>query len=242
MAYKILTFDGGGICGLFTAAVLDRLVAAHPRLLDEVDLLAGTSTGGIIALALAAGKKPKDLVRLYRDEGKRIFDDSWLDDLLDLGKIAGADYDNCELKEYILSRELGGTTLGLQKRVLIPAFDLDAPAATDRVPPRPRMWKPKFFHNFPGPGTDEKEKAVDVAMRTSAAPTFFLVRRLHRRRRGREQPRHGRPRAGARPGDGRAEDRGRGPPLTGTGTDPIHMRATSTTGATPSGRSRSPSS
>jgi hypothetical protein len=35
------------------------------------------------------------------------------------------------------------------------------------------MWKPKFFHNFKGADSDGREKIADVALRTSAAPTYF---------------------------------------------------------------------
>ncbi|MFN0133370.1 MAG: patatin-like phospholipase family protein [Phycisphaerales bacterium] len=169
MAYKVITFDGGGICGLFSAALLDRLAAEVPGLVDDADLLAGTSTGGIIALCLAAGKKPADLVRLYGDNGRKIFDDSWFDNVLDLGTAIGADYDNSQLKK-LLTRELGAVTLSkLGKRVLVPTFDLCAEASGDR----PMTWKPKFFHNFPGNDSDGAELAVDIALRTSAAPTYF---------------------------------------------------------------------
>lgn len=167
--YRILSFDGGGIKGLFTSVVIKRLTVEYPRLLENVDLLAGTSTGGIIAIALAAGKSPDDLIALYSEEADRIFDDSFWDDLVDLGNAIGADYDNKKLKR-LLKRELGEKRLrDLRRRVLIPAFDLDAPAKGKR----PRMWKPKFFHNFPGSDSDGGEQAVDVALRTSAAPTYF---------------------------------------------------------------------
>ena len=49
-----------------------------------------------------------------------------------------------------------------------PAFGPDNPAPL-------RTWKPKFFHNFPGPDSDGKELVVDVALRTAAAPSFFPV-------------------------------------------------------------------
>jgi hypothetical protein len=59
---------------------------------------------------------------------------------------------------------------------LIPAFDLDnsQDPETDRhAADYVRSWKPKFFHNFPGPDSDGEQLVADVAMRTSAAPTFF---------------------------------------------------------------------
>lgn len=167
--YRIISLDGGGIRGLVTLAILKRLEAEVPTLLSNTTLLAGTSTGGIIALGLAAGKSVDDLISLYQDQGGKIFDDSWFDDLRDLGGIAGADYDQGNLGK-ILKNIFGTTTLGdLEKRVLIPSFDLDNEAASDEK----RTWNPKFFHNFPGEDTDAKELVVDVALDTSAAPTYF---------------------------------------------------------------------
>jgi patatin-like phospholipase/acyl hydrolase len=167
--YRILSLDGGGIKGLLSATLLTRLLERRPTLIERTDLIAGTSTGGILALGLAVGLAPEALARLYRERADRIFDDSFWDDLIDLGKAVGADYSNRKLRRE-LKRHFGDRTLGdLDKRVLIPAFDLDAPATATR----PRAWKPKFFHNFPGEDSDQAETVVDVALRTSAAPTYF---------------------------------------------------------------------
>lgn len=169
-AYHILSLDGGGIRGLYTAVLLQRLARAVPGFIQGADLLAGTSTGGLIALGLASGLRPADLVRLYRTKAGKIFDDSWLDDLMDLGRLRGAEYDNKNLKD-VLQRLLGPRKKlkHLTKRVVIATFDLDNQGESGKV----RMWKPKFFHNFPGPDSDGDELVVDVAMRTSAAPTYF---------------------------------------------------------------------
>jgi patatin-like phospholipase/acyl hydrolase len=167
--YRILSFDGGGIRGLVTLAILKRLEAQVPGLIRDADLLSGTSTGGIIALGLAAGKSVDELIALYRDHGKAIFDDSWFDDLRDLGGIGGADYDQRNLRR-ILTREFGDLKLkNLGKRVLVPTFDLDNEAAHESK----RTWGPKFFHNFAGRDSDGDARVVDVALSTSAAPTFF---------------------------------------------------------------------
>jgi len=169
-AYRILSLDGGGIRGLYTAVLLDRLSDAMPDFLPKVDLFAGTSTGGIIALGLAAGLSPGHLVALYRDQARRIFDDSWLDDLKDLGRLRGAEYTNKSLKRELVRLFGAGKKLSqLGKRVLVPAFDLDNEGTAGQV----RRWKPKFFHNFPGPDSDGGQLVVDVALRTSAAPTYF---------------------------------------------------------------------
>ena len=53
--YNILSLDGGGVRGIFTACVLARLNQEHPGFLSCFDLIAGTSTGSILALCLARG-------------------------------------------------------------------------------------------------------------------------------------------------------------------------------------------
>lgn len=71
--YRIVSFDGGGIRGLLTTTVLERLDVALPGWLDRAQLLAGNSTGGIIALGLASGLSAASLSRLYYDKGPVIF-------------------------------------------------------------------------------------------------------------------------------------------------------------------------
>jgi patatin-like phospholipase/acyl hydrolase len=169
MAYRIMTFDGGGVRGVYTAVLLQRLADEVPALLEQTDLLAGTSTGGIIALGLASGRTPADLVDLYQNNAAKIFDTSWLHELADLHGLAGAEYDNSNLAA-ILKTLFGSMRLDeLGKKVLVPSFQLDnqAPQAGRR------KWKPKFFHNFSGPDSDGSELVVDVALRTSAAPVYF---------------------------------------------------------------------
>lgn len=54
--FQILSLDGGGLRGIFTAAVLAHLEEDHGvRIADHFDLIAGTSTGGIIALGVLHG-------------------------------------------------------------------------------------------------------------------------------------------------------------------------------------------
>lgn len=169
--YRILSLDGGGIRGIVSVVLLQRLEAEPGlrRWLGRTRLVAGTSTGGLIALGLASGVGLATLRDLYETRGRAIFDDSWLDDLRDLGRIAGAEYDSDHLARE-LRRIFGTATLGdLRKRVLVPAFDLDNAA---RLASR-RTWKPKLFHNFPGPDSDASALAWKVGLYTSAAPTYF---------------------------------------------------------------------
>jgi len=174
VAYRILSLDGGGIRGVFTTELLSRLERLTP-FLGSVDLYAGTSTGGIIALGLAAGLAPDELTSLYLTVGPEIFPESHLGALAILGKVVAAPYDNGALKHALadIFGRRGLHTLGdLRRRVLIPTFDLDSSEGPGNKP-GPPTWKPKFFHNYPGPGSDAAEEIVDVALRTSAAPTYF---------------------------------------------------------------------
>lgn len=165
--YRILSMDGGGIRGLLTLQVLKRLIAKRPTLLSEVDLFAGTSTGGLIALGLAHGLSIDTLEGLYLKHGAAIFKDTLWDDIKDLGQLIGADY-SLDTLLTICKKQFGATTLGqLKRRVVVSAFDLDDPSAV------PRRWKPKFFHNLGGVDSDDAFLACDAAVATSAAPTYF---------------------------------------------------------------------
>ena len=177
MPYRVLSLDGGGIRGVYTARLLSHLERRVPGALGRADLFAGTSTGGIIALGLAAGLGPDRLVDLYRQLGPQIFHAGLLRAIGDADGLLGARYRQGALRaglEQVFERERGLRRLAdLPRRVLIPAFDLDDGAYARRDPRRPRAWKPKFFHNFPGPDSDGAEEIVAVALRTSAAPSFF---------------------------------------------------------------------
>jgi len=163
--YRILSLDGGGIRGLLSVVILQELEKKVPGWLDKVDLLAGTSTGGIVALGLARGLTLGDLRQLYYEKGPLIFEDSLWDDVRDLFGFIGAEYGTENLR-HELRRVLQDITLGeLKRKVLISAFDMHDPELG--------TWKPKFFHNFDGPDSDGDALAYEVALYTSAAPTYF---------------------------------------------------------------------
>lgn len=167
--YRVVSIDGGGIRGLVTTILLQKIIATPglENFLDSIDLVAGTSTGGLLALGIADQINLAQIRDLYVEKGPKIFDDSWLDDLVDLGKLRGADYDTKPLRRE-LQNLFGDATLGqLRKRVLITTFDLD------NEDPVNRTWKPKLFHNFPGLSNDRASRVVDVGLYTSAAPTYF---------------------------------------------------------------------
>src|SRR6516162_4279930 len=97
--FKVLAIDGGGIRGIIPALILVAIEERTKRPISDLfDMLAGTSTGGIIALGMAkpgADGKPdksaRDIVTLYETEGDNIFPRS-LRGVLHLEALAGARY------------------------------------------------------------------------------------------------------------------------------------------------------
>jgi patatin-like phospholipase/acyl hydrolase len=164
---RIISIDGGGVRGIIPTIVLQRLEAQAglEGWLARTDLFAGTSTGGLIALALAAGFDLSLVRSLYEVRAAEVFADSWFDDVRDLGKILGADYDVDNLRA-VLDDVFGELRLrDLARRVLVTTFDLDDEAR--------KTWKPKIFHNYPGPDSDGEVLVAKVGVYTSAAPTYF---------------------------------------------------------------------
>jgi patatin-like phospholipase/acyl hydrolase len=163
---RILSVDGGGIRGILPITVLEGIEehlqaeaeGEEVRLAEYFDIMAGTSTGGIITLGLNAGKSTTDLVRLYLDEGKKIFApvSAW-------GKVksyTGPKYDARALEE-VLQNQLGDKWLNESiSHVVIPADNLGQKCAYLFDSQQARLPS----HNF---------KMRDVARATSAAPTYF---------------------------------------------------------------------
>ncbi len=76
---RMLALDGGGIRGLITLGILQKIEKmTGQKLCDYFDYIGGTSTGAIIAAGLAIGKTTDDLIRFYQDFGKQMFDPSAL--------------------------------------------------------------------------------------------------------------------------------------------------------------------
>ncbi|MYC59056.1 MAG: patatin-like phospholipase family protein [Gammaproteobacteria bacterium] len=80
-AYRVLSLDGGGMRGIYTAAFLARLTDQFSRIRGAAaldlgrgfDLITGTSTGAIVGCALAIGRPMSEIVELYREHGSKIF-------------------------------------------------------------------------------------------------------------------------------------------------------------------------
>jgi len=175
--YRVLSLDGGGIRGIISVVLLQRLCQepGMKKWLNRVQLVAGTSTGGLIALGIAKGVPLARLRDLYVHDGPEVFHDTAFDDAKDLGKLFGADYSVKGLRKH-LKRILGSrTTLGELENchVLVTAFDLDNSDDPLRKAGSARTWKPKVFHNYKGKNSDVDVVAWKAGLYTCAAPTYF---------------------------------------------------------------------
>jgi len=177
---RIISCDGGGIRGVLTARFLFRLEEAVPGFLERAELVAGTSTGSIVAICLAMDIPPSEIVNLFYDLGPKVFKDRDILDGITRGadELFRADFSSEPLKAAMEEVFGAKTRLGdLKKKVLIPSFDLDNQDAESRAKAtrvyKARFWKPKYMHNFEGGGSDCNVLAVDAAMRSSSAPTYF---------------------------------------------------------------------
>jgi uncharacterized protein len=164
--FQILSLDGGGLRGMFSAAILARLEEdLGARIVDHFDLIAGTSTGGIIALGLGLGLSPRQILEFYTEHGPRIFRDR--SRLRGLRHFLRAKYSAEPLRRALASvfgeRRFGEST----KRLVITSYNLDAnDVYLFRTPHLPSLRR------------DWRERAVDVAMATAAAPTYLPGVRL----------------------------------------------------------------
>jgi patatin-like phospholipase/acyl hydrolase len=165
--FRILSIDGGGICGILPAAVLAELeqrYLACQSIGAYFDMIAGTSTGGIIALALAHGKTAKEIRDIYIERGGIIFPPTGkLGRLMRLIRQGHRTvYERAPLEGELL-RIFGDATFGQARtRLCIPAFE-------------GRHGEPWIFKtpHHPDYKKDRHERMVRVAMSTAAAPTFF---------------------------------------------------------------------
>ena len=171
--YCVLSMDGGGIRGVLTARLLAHIRDQRPHFLDHVDLFAGTSTGSILAVALAKGLPPAEIVSLYQNRSQEIFHQNVL---TRLAHFVHSEYTTGD-RFNAIHTVIGDGTLGdLPRRVLIATVDLDS--NNEAANPPLRSWKAKFYHNYPQdnggqPNPDVNVKAIDAIMKSSAAPTYF---------------------------------------------------------------------
>lgn len=164
--FRILSLDGGGMRGTYAAAFLAGLESDLGLVRDNFDLVCGTSTGGLIALALGAGLSGEEIVRFYETKGPLIFPKG----LLHLGPnairtaIRKHKYSSNGLKR-ALTEVFGDKTLNDSAvHVCVPAVDF--------VTCKPYVFKTDHGEGLTRDGTMLMR---DVALATSAAPMFFPV-------------------------------------------------------------------
>jgi len=160
-AFHILSLDGGGIKGLFSATVLAKLEEdLGVAVTDHFDLIVGTSTGGIIALGLGMGMRPRELVRFYVEKGPKIFRSPlglkslthWVHRKFSPSPLRKA------LQECFGDKRLADCTT----RLVIPSYNLgEDDVYLFKTPHHERLKR------------DYKVPLWKVGLATSAAPTYF---------------------------------------------------------------------
>ncbi len=158
--YRLLTIDGGGIKGVFAASLLaDFEKTLGKPIAEHFDLIAGTSTGGIIAIGLGLGLSAQEILDFYEKNGPVIFAGRRRRALRPL---FSAKYNSKPLHDALIEA-FGDKLFGDSKtRLLIPSLNLE----TGEVHVFKTAHHPRFVRDY-------KQKAVDVALATAAAPTYF---------------------------------------------------------------------
>ena len=159
--FRILSIDGGGIKGVFPAAFLACLEEQIGNSVGKYfDLIVGTSTGGIIAIGLGLGFSAKDLLSFYESLGPKAFAGNPL--LRALRQIGFSKYSPQPLRQ-ALTDKFGTRRLGESSvRLMVPSMNMESGEV--------HVFKTAHHPRFE---RDHKESAVEVALATAAAPTFF---------------------------------------------------------------------
>ena len=164
--FRILSLNGGGIKGAFSAAVLTAVENEYKcRISDYFDLVAGTSTGGLIALGLGAGMKVEKILSLYRDKGSMIFPQGyalWRKIKWFLSGKYGDQGLKSAVSEIVTDGNGEKRLVDSCCRLLIPSFSADNGELRYFTTPHADFCK-----------TDGEVSMMDVALATSAAPTYF---------------------------------------------------------------------
>ena len=166
---KILSIDGGGIRGIIPATILADIERRTGKPIAELfDLIAGTSSGGIIALGLTkpkSGDQPQysaqDIVGLFEEDGPKIFYQSLWRKINNLGSLLDEKYPSANI-ERVLSRYFDSKYLAeAVTPLLISSYEIE-------------RRNPLFFKSAKA-AKDKKRNFLmkDVARATSAAPTYF---------------------------------------------------------------------
>ena len=176
---RILSLDGGGVRGILSAGILREIEQilkrrsgkADFRLCDYFDLIGGTSTGSIIAAALAMGRSADEVAQLYRELAPRVFAKG--------GEAAGIRRPrfDAERLDEVLARELGEYELGS------PALRTGFAVFTKRIDTG-SQWTltnnphSAFWDTAPGRFANRRLQIRKLVLASAAAPSFFESRRI----------------------------------------------------------------
>jgi patatin-like phospholipase/acyl hydrolase len=170
---KVLSIDGGGIRGLIPAMILAKIEEMTSKPICQLfDLIAGTSTGGILSLALTVPSKDnkdmpahsaEDLIKLYTDKGKKIFSSNIFHKISSLDGVSEEKYPATGI-ESVLKEYFGQSMLSDSlTHVLVPAYELGLRS--------PFFFKSRHAKN---PKKENHDFQMwQIARSTSAAPTYF---------------------------------------------------------------------
>lgn len=164
--FRILSIDGGGIRGILPAAFLAELEDRYLQgnaIGGYFDLVAGTSTGGIIALGLGRGLTARELLNLYIDRGLEIFPPAawpWFEENVKGAVVTRFDQ---ERLRSVMRETLGDGLLGISNlRLCIPSADGRYGDVYIFKTPHHRDYQKDWLRPM-----------VDIATATAAAPTYF---------------------------------------------------------------------
>jgi len=160
--FRILSLDGGGTRGIYAAQILAKVEQSFDiRIRDCFNLIAGTSTGSIIAGAVATGISMAEIVRLFESEAphifqKRCFRQGWF----------RSKYPKKPL-EKVLENHLPATKLG---EISVPLMIMSSDITTGGV----YVFKSNYMKELGKPYYRDKDVQLrDAVLASCAAPTFF---------------------------------------------------------------------
>ncbi|MEM7192446.1 MAG: patatin-like phospholipase family protein, partial [Pseudomonadota bacterium] len=174
---RILSLDGGGVRGAFTIAYLEqieRCLEEHygadkaPRLCDYFDLIGGTSTGAIIATALALGYRASQIKDFYFQLGPRVFRSPWFRLWL-LQTRFDADALRAELAAVVGDRTLGSEDLQTSLAIVTKRMDTGGTWILTSNP-KAKYWDDPEDGSFIG---NRHYRLADLVRASTAAPYYF---------------------------------------------------------------------
>ena len=155
--FNVLTIDGGGIKGLRSLFIIKEIEDRMGMMSHEIfDLIAGTSTGGIIATMLALGYSADEVIELYMNHGPKIFEKKccrfgWFRPKYD------DDYLNQVISDYMMGRKLSDC----QTELIVPAYNIET---RDKI-----LFKTNRGFDYP---------LFDVVRATVSAQSYFKPHKI----------------------------------------------------------------